>query len=555
MTLNEKLNSIARTTLPFCPTGYAEDVAGFWTQFVEPMLPPKEVVLAWHNLLTRYVTGPDAVFVIRGFHNVDVAARRGFLTRTNQGYSFFYSDNSFATYIAKMVYDGFVPDYTDFKNTMLSRKFPAGWFCSTEEKKIAAYPLEGKSNPRIAVSGYKLAHIVDSGNHFCINNSDWTKAKICEEYFPAGELDDWKIAEDAFGRFYVRNLDVPPEAKDILTAHFLRYVDPLNYFLTPKAKNNGSTFHYTEIPIPKNDIAEYEMMQIFAMQKFSERFGNVYDDFLAKLKLCPKQECFKDFSKAGSSVIKIHYGENCVWHKTIEYSFTRLCFKADLIEPLDMDDAFICSTPEGEFRMTKRQFYDVFENVVKTESYLVKRIYHYKKTPQKAYQFLMGQGKMQNLAYKSDTNTREGNGKTARIYTAKNSVDDIPKKYQPFIERLEWYIQKYQKKNPKSKPSDIYKAGGITRQTFSKIISKRNDDFHPTKDTVIKLALGLKLTLNETEDLLQSSGYAFSEKNKTDVEIKNLLSIGDYNILNWNDKIFSKTGELFFKTVIESEED
>ena len=409
----EKLKSPSQPRLPLCPTGYADTVKDFWTQFVEPMLPEKEVALAWHNILMKYVSEPDAVFVIRAFHNVDVAARRGFLTKTNQGYSFFYSDNSFATYIAKMVYDGFVPDYAEFKNAMLTRKFPAGWFCSTDEKRIAAYPLDSRLNPQIAASGYKLAHIVDSGNHFCIKGNDWNKAKICDRYFPAGELDDWKICGDESGRFYVRNLDVPEEARDILTAHFLRYTDPLNYFLTPKAKNNGSPFHYTEIAIPKNDIAEFETLQLYAMQKFSERFTSVYEDFLAKLMLCPKQEKFMDFANAGSSIIKIHYGENCGnmkitgapkiatntteskmqnvtgGHKIIEYSFSRLCFKANLIEPLDMDDVFICSTPEGKFRMTKRQFYDVFANVVTTSSYRDTRIYHYKTTPQKAYQFLM----------------------------------------------------------------------------------------------------------------------------------------------------------------------
>lgn len=87
---------------------------------------------------------------------------------------------------------------------------------------------------------------------------------------------------------------------------FLRYTDPLNYFLTPKAKNNGSPFHYTEIAIPKNDIAEFETLQLYAMQKFAERFTSVYDDFLAKLMLCPKQEKFMDFANAGSSIIKIH---------------------------------------------------------------------------------------------------------------------------------------------------------------------------------------------------------------------------------------------------------
>ena len=45
--------------------------------------------------------------------------------------------------------------------------------------------------------------------------------------------------------------------------------------------------------------------------------------------------------------------------KTIEYTFSRLCFKADVIESLDDNDVFIVHTPDGSFRMTKADFYRV----------------------------------------------------------------------------------------------------------------------------------------------------------------------------------------------------
>lgn len=75
--------------------------------------------------------------------------------------------------------------------------------------------------------------------------------------------------------------------------------------------------------------------------------------------------------------------------KTIEYERTRLYFDADLIEPLNWDDVIRIITPEGTFRMTKRQFYDTFSNVVKTMSYRRRKHYHYPKTPEKALQFLL----------------------------------------------------------------------------------------------------------------------------------------------------------------------
>lgn len=69
------------------------------------------------------------------------------------------------------------------------------------------------------------------------------------------------------------------------------------------------------------------------------------------------------------------------------YEFSRLCFKADVIEPLSMDQKFCVITPVGTFAMTKRQFYATFPNVLVSESYRLRKIYHYPTLPQKALQF------------------------------------------------------------------------------------------------------------------------------------------------------------------------
>ena len=70
-----------------------------------------------------------------------------------------------------------------------------------------------------------------------------------------------------------------------------------------------------------------------------------------------------------------------------EYSYSRLCFKAEIIEPLNVADVFRIKTPKGIFQMTKGEFYNVFSNVTKTKSYREKGIYHYPTTPFKAMQF------------------------------------------------------------------------------------------------------------------------------------------------------------------------
>jgi hypothetical protein len=71
------------------------------------------------------------------------------------------------------------------------------------------------------------------------------------------------------------------------------------------------------------------------------------------------------------------------------YSFYRLGFRADVIEPLAMTDVFRIETPEGAFQMSKADFRRVFANVAASASYRDKGLYHYPRTPEKALQFLV----------------------------------------------------------------------------------------------------------------------------------------------------------------------
>ena len=81
----------------------------------------------------------------------------------------------------------------------------------------------------------------------------------------------------------------------------------------------------------------------------------------------------------------------------VECEYSRLCFKADEIEPLKENDSFIIKTPQGTFKFTKADFYREFSNVIKTKSYQEGRLYHYPTTPKRALQFLISD---QSVVYK-----------------------------------------------------------------------------------------------------------------------------------------------------------
>lgn len=81
----------------------------------------------------------------------------------------------------------------------------------------------------------------------------------------------------------------------------------------------------------------------------------------------------------------------------IEYFYSRLYFKADIIEPLNDNDEFAVHTPFGVFQMTKAEFYETFPNIVKTESYQKNKIYSMKNPTKKALRFLTNAKPNMNL--------------------------------------------------------------------------------------------------------------------------------------------------------------
>ena len=86
------------------------------------------------------------------------------------------------------------------------------------------------------------------------------------------------------------------------------------------------------------------------------------------------------------------------------------------------------------------------------------------------------------------------------------------------------------------KDSDVYNKVNIDRRLFSKIRSDEN--YHPSKETVILLGFALRLNEDEITDLLESASYSLPKNNVFDLIIRFCFINEIYNINDVNELLF-----------------
>lgn len=86
----------------------------------------------------------------------------------------------------------------------------------------------------------------------------------------------------------------------------------------------------------------------------------------------------------------------------------------------------------------------------------------------------------------------------------------------------------------------VYKGANLDRKLFSKI--RCNESYKPSKKTVLALAVALRLSMDETIDLMSRAGFAFSPSSKADVIVRFCIENQIYDIYDINTLLF-KYGE------------
>lgn len=117
----------------------------------------------------------------------------------------------------------------------------------------------------------------------------------------------------------------------------------------------------------------------------------------------------------------------------------------------------------------------------------------------------------------------------------------VQKKQEPFNKCLFQIIDEKGLKD-----SDVYKQSGLTRQMFSKIRCKT--DYVPTKSIMLSLAVGMRLTVKETEKLLASGNQLLSLSDTGDLIVRFFMEQGVYNLDVYNEYLFEYDQHLLGST-------
>lgn len=328
--------ALRRRDMTPSPPLFEGSLAELYARWALPNLPRPDIVAYYHELLVEYCNGEHPLFLVRALS--ERRTKRGVVYATRAGERFKVGDNSPAWWM----------HYVLFNELRVTQPVFA--------RMIGGMPTH--------------FHAIQKQVPRSISNAGWYVAHIFR-------------AKDG-------NVDYANWSRHDLVRRFIRNIHPCNYFFVPKPRARD----YGEDP---------RVIAFFATQ-YAARYSAVWREFLdlAQHGPPPDGEQFGSLPYSYGTAAPSIGGNPSDQTPTgaagapgardpaeprAVYSHSRLCFRADRIEPLAPHDTFRIVTRVGIFQLTKAQFYADFPNVRDSASYQTAGIYHYPSPPSRALKY------------------------------------------------------------------------------------------------------------------------------------------------------------------------
>ncbi len=316
----------AHRVIPVPPAIFEGSLHDLYQLHIEPILPDVDVVVDFHKALDEYVRTEQPLFLVRYLRGMQRGA-----TLEVSGGLIRPTDNSPAWTVHRWLFDR-----APLRN--------AEELASFLEEFVPSHFHSMARIPSVSRSGWHVAHI-----------------------FPAKDgntsYQSWDRAE--------------------LTKRFVRNLHPCNCFYVPKTawhRYGGDT-----------DVLA------FAADVYRKRYGAIWAEFLrlAAAEDLPPPEASPDrFRDSYGPAQPQRLQPVAVAGSTpaaVEYSATRLMFRRPVIESLRPEQRFrIVTRDHGTFEMSRAEFEQVFDNIVKSVSWQRDGLYHVARPPAKAMRFRVG---------------------------------------------------------------------------------------------------------------------------------------------------------------------
>lgn len=344
---NEKNNNKIHTFSSFFPDKFtATNAKEIWDNFIKFTLADKNSVIAWHDLLIKYIfESEDPIHFCRlyesGGHKdkngiqIDEIRRTALTIDGNTKYMFVSNYDAAEMFnivlknipadlnlFIKMINDKTykfhyqktspVPLKKDYLTYNADKVLPNNFTSKSIQEEfyiLSGYPCIGSVKGSVLnQSNRYLAHIIGIKDipYLLPSGKIITGARL-KEILPKGNIIDWSDTPNSIRKI---NTNLSEDDIKVLKAHFLRFFDPLNYFATPSNK-----CHIIDNKSSSNkNIGEYWKVQKYVEEQYEEIYGKDKLDEFRKYALVPdfnhKFKRYQDKTKDLISFNKVEIGKN-----------------------------------------------------------------------------------------------------------------------------------------------------------------------------------------------------------------------------------------------------